>query len=332
MAVLPNNGSIPAAEQTAAQNGAPSFFAANLLDDLIVTPVGNMGAVPEWRLETSQASGTDITHTAFPTTRIYDRNAHTFSRPAAGSLNGANNVSLHIQLEGSSSRLLDTIAILPNNFADILGPTKLNTTFSLQIDGTDSGNPSFGAAFTSLATIGSISDDTELIEIQLNSWIEYHTVDLLRLTFTLASGTWGTANEPEIALVHFGKRRQLGHFPEERDFDEEPERAIVADFVAESQASKRHIYAEGQGFFNYNYQLGEGGQINIDEIAKVRSFKADSRRGGLNFWYIDQPDVSPIRGHFVRLDDPSFNLRHVGPFERRWRVSMLEQPPFQSLR
>jgi len=337
MAVVPTNGALPTPEQLAGVNGAPSFMATNLLDNLQLTPfAGDMGSAMEWRIANNQNSGTSIPDANQPLTRIADRNAHTFSKPSDGSISAVNVVYIHIQLDGTTARLLDTIHILPNNFADILGPTNLNTTMTVAVDGTDAANPSFagaeGTGWTRFMSVSAITDDTEIIDINLeNTYQEYHTVDLIRISFGLTAGNFST-HEPEIALVQLGKRRQIAHFPEEQGFDPNALRSVTSTYIAESQASKRHVFAKGQGFFDHNFQTTADGFLAINEITKIDEFFVDSDYGARNFLFIDQPELLAPRGHWVRMVNPEVTQPFVGPSERRSRIEMEELPPFQSQR
>ena len=322
------SASVDVDEEAARVAGSPSFLGINVLDDPETDfGFGNMSTAIEWRTSGSASSGSDITDSAFPTSNVDDRNAHTFSAPDEAPISALPDVFLIMAVEPGTDddHTLNTIAFKPINFD--LAPS----TIRIFVRIADQSDPNFASSELVLSRTSISTNEWIVATVLTGAGTEYTDFGLIRLEVELESGSWGGSFAPQIGQVIVGKRRQIG-FNFLTPFDDEPRISSVTDFMSNSGVLSRHILHKGKNSWSllYNPTNSNANQTGIEEVDNIRAWFADTDFGTLNFLFVDQPATTPPRGHWVFVNDPELVLPLRGPFDRGWSTGFTELPPFET--
>lgn len=319
--------------EAARAKGKPSLLALNTLDDQPGSALILSTDTIEWSkfaTQGLQGATTPLTNPNFPTTLLHDRNLNLSTQAAVGSFIGEPRAFLHIELDGGTDdeHTIDSIMIAHENLH--LGPGTITVTVTVA----DGGNydivptaPKFADAAVFTPTTGE-----KLIDLTLGDGDDQYTgVTAVRIKIETSTGDLGSFI-PRISEIVLGKRRQLGHEPRRRGFDEEQEDSKERTLETDSGHQNVHVFATRRAVLNPMWLATDLSLSNIDSILQLRNWFKDSNGGTLKFLYIDKPlgDVSSLPGAHWMKAQPKLVQIAAGPNHRNSRIPMKEDTPFKS--
>ena len=295
---------LSAAEQALVTNDKPVLIGANAIESA-ARAKGLTGA------SDNVDSATDLANTDFPTTRVYDRLAHSVTKPASA----AGTIYLAFGLTTSAPEF-DCAMIAGHNFSGV------GMTITIEV----ADNSTFGSPSTIATWLGE-QPATRLVKYDLHhsgSDPMRYTIDTVspisryvRIKIVKTSGTM----IPEIGEIWLGRRR---HLPYKFDNTLDDKRTVsrVADFEARSGVTTRYTYNRGQA--------KRSGTTLIDgaaNIATVDSWWSECEQGTKPFLYCENPATAPEATQLMHqiggLDFPQ-----TQPSARQLTLEMRELYPF----
>lgn len=295
---------LSAAEQALVTNDKPVLIGSNAIES---------AGQAKWLTGASDNidTATDLAHADFPSTRAYDRLAHSVTKPASAAATYYFSVGLQ-----TTAPDYDCVMIAGHNFGGV------GMTLTIEISDTNT----FGSPST-IATWTGEQPSTRLVKFDLHhtgSDPMRYTVDTdsphakyVRIKIAKTSGTM----TPEIGEFWLGRRR---HLPYKFDQVLDDKRTVsrVADFEARSGVTTRYTYNRGQA--------RRSGTTLIDgaaNIATVDSWWSECEQGAKPFLYCENPSTAPeatqLMHHLGGLDFPQ-----TQPSARQLTLELRELYPF----
>ena len=328
-------GTVSAAEQGALTAGRPLLLAVNHIRNIRNGNVSlEWSASGDWS-DSGTGGASNRTSAAYPTSRAWDGVIYADTRPAGvegtegAGLNTRYVYYLLAELDESSNatHTVDTVMVRPLNVSSWPGAA----TVEVQI----ADNAAFSSNLVTVSSFtGSALADRKLLDTNLttgagsNLWGRFTSVRYARLRIS-STVPWGSVR-PQIGEWVMGRRRQLGHNPR-IPHDERPLSSVVGDFVAQSQATSRYVFARGASNKEVGLMPQTSGTYAINEIAELRTWFIETDYGARPFLYLE-PGVAgqATASYWMMLDQPELTMPLNGPFHRSVTLSMIEQPPFAS--
>jgi hypothetical protein len=326
-------GTVTTGEQDALTAGRPLLCATNHVRNIRSgTTALEWSASGSWA-DSAPAGASNRTSSSYPTTRAWDGRLYADTRPTGAEGTEGSGLSerrvfyLLADLDESTlaTHTIDLVMVRPLNVSSWPGVA----TVQVQIADDN--------AFTSnLLTIASFTGadlaDRKLLDLNLttgagaNLYGRFTSVRYARLRIS-TTVTWGSVR-PQIGEWVMGRRRQLAHNPRV-PHDERPASSAVADFVAQSQAVSRYVYARGARNIEAGLMPVASGAYSIDEVSTLRSWFSEADFGSRPFLYYEPAVTGQTRaGYWMMLEEPSLAMPLNGPFHRSVTLTMREQPPF----
>jgi hypothetical protein len=318
---------VSAVEEAARLAELPCFLKLNTYED--------PGSTASWRASNSLApgggldwsAGSSITDTNNPVRRAADQQPWTWTRPNGGQ-NGLRYLAFLMDLTQGT-----TDAFTINSFAmHVLNGDACPPNLDLTLEFAEDTDNSFTSPIT-VAQINDVDVNQKVISLTLGDGDdEYTNVKYARIIWD-APANWGSI-APQLSFVLLGKRRQLGHQPNETT-DEEGIENLVGGIEAESGARSSHVFRENRAVLPLTFNLSSASQTGIDDIQVVRDFVRSDKGGTENFIYVDQPIPDAgwtnqlPRAHYMYMQDKNLNLRFDGVTSATWTNVFKELPPFQ---
>lgn len=312
-------------EITARDANIPSFLGLTLMDDR-ATPAGRW--VTGSALSDIVFTGADITDPIYPTTRAFDRNPWTTTRPD-GTESGNEFVGLvfHLNPGSDDEHTVDSLSFQVLNGSSLSAYTFRVDVASLA-DFSDAVN---------LTAIGGSAFNGAIVDVGLGGSQEDQVTGVEYIRFVLDAVATHNATPAQCGHAIAGKRRQMANQPRNQGFDEASFRSITRPFIPDSGAAIEYVLRRGQAIVSPEWQLDPNNSTGIDEVDQARKFFADIDFGTQHFIYVDEPvgivrpsGPSPRSGaKFMRLEQPELLLPLQGPFDRLGRTPMSELPPFK---
>ena len=248
-----------------------------------------------------------------PSTRAYDRQAHTDTRPASSQTTFYFGAVL-----GTSAPAFDCLAIIGHN---------LGTFSGLTVTAEIADNETFTSNLHTIATF-TPTDNKRIVTFDLK-----HTgSDPYRYTpdgttptaqYFRLKMTRGTAFLPQIGEIWLGRRRHLP-FKLDEDLDDKRTVSSYADFESLGGTIKRYVHNKGR--------LERSGSTVIDnaaDIATVESFWSESDEGTKAFLFCEDPSTAPEKAA-VMHHQGGLDFALVGPGVRQLGLELREVAPFVS--
>ena len=295
---------LSAAEQLLVTNDKPVLIGSNAIES---------AARAKWLTGASDNvdSATDLANTDFPTTRVYDRLAHSVTKPASA----AGTIYLAFGLTTSAPEF-DCAMIAGHNFSGV------GMTITIEV----ADNATFGSPSTIATWLGE-QPATRLVKYDLHhsgSDPMRYTIDTtspisryVRIKIVKTSGTM----IPEIGEFWLGRRR---HLPYKFDQVLDDKRTVsrVADFEARSGVTTRYTYNRGQ-----SRRSGTTLIDGAENIATVDSWWSECEQGTKPFLYCENPATAPEATQLMHqiggLDFPQ-----TQPSARQLTLELRELYPF----
>lgn len=313
-------GQLPAGERSAQQASRPMLVKLNVLDD--------QQNQAEWRTTGSWASGSDLTDSDFPTTRLNDGRVHLVTKPTDVAT-ATYYVMLDLTVGTTDAYTVDFCSVHGHNFGDLPG----NITCTLQIDN----NSDFSTPVT-LGVYASVADNKAFAFTQIgvapdSNFYTYTSVRYLRLKIETDAGDVGI---PEIGQLVIGKARRLSQGPT-RPWDPDGTESDVADFSPKGGQGVRYTRSYGQAVLrSIQWQATGTDLYSLDDVATLKSWRDDTNHLSTPFVYVVDPrSVSAAvsdQVYFFQVRSPGFRSAYIGPAERRIGPFDFEElAPFRAL-
>lgn len=304
--------------QSAHLASKPMLVGLNVLDD--------QQTQAQWRTTGSWASGSDLTDSDFPTTRLNDGRVHLVSKPTDVATTEYY-VMLDLNTGTNEAHTADFAAVLGHNFGDLPGLI----TATLQIDD----NSDFSTA-VQLGTY-SVPDNRAFAFTQFGvpdaDWHTYTTIRYLRLRITTNAADIGI---PEIGQLVIGKARRLSQHPT-RPWDPDGTESDVADFAPKGGQGVRYVRSYGQAVLRQVQWQATGTDLYaLDDVATLQSWRDDTKHLSAPFvGVLDPRSISPAvsdQVFFFQARTPVYRSGYLGPAERKIGPFDFEElAPFRAL-
>ena len=255
-----NDTAVSADELTAKNNDAPMLIGNNLLE--------SFNAAAQWRVSGEWTAGTDVTVSGAPTRLAHDRNGKIVTRGSATT----STISLIFDIEASTSRAFDTVAIIGHNYAQSLPA-------NVFVDISDNAN---FAGFVEVATFAAPTTSKRKVSLSLTTGMgSNRRIDNIRYVRIRHEKGVNFSIMPQIGEVILGRRRQLTA-KAQIEFQDAPLRSSVTDFRSESGTLTRHKLYSGAGDRELNFKFGAL-TTTLDSEVSLRDWFTDCDNGSKAF-------------------------------------------------
>lgn len=276
---------------TAAHSDNPTFVVANAIEL-------TSGINCRWNT-TGTMTGTDLTHTDYPATRLFDRHYHVDTRPNTTA------TTWYLMMTADPTDVANTIVIAGHNLSGV-------TTILSTAD-----NDAFTDRFQVIHNFGVLGSNDRVVHVDD---LDYTGLTRLRLQLD-----FGSAFTPQISEFVYGKRIVLSNKPRE-PWDNQWLRSDVTRVKAKSGAVSSYSRNNGQRAASLSYWADD-----TTDISNVRTIFSGTNYGGKSFVYIDNPNTAPSTTTHFMVMEPEQNLPLVnGPHLRETTIDMEEVTPFYS--
>ena len=302
---------VPTVDLTNAAADRPLILSNHQLRDL------STAAFPNFEVTWKTSLGVDVTDPDFPTSRLYDNQAHLISKPT-----GAAATTWYLEFvfddanDGNAD--FDTMVLLNHNF----GPARFVEVFVANF-----GNW-FGQQEIQEWTNGAPHAilDQRLCSIDLGMTLlprRFSNVTYCRIKITTGALT---PIVPQIGEVLLGRRCQLYRKPLP-PFSMETTSSSTTTFDSDAGITTRYVYNRGRALREPSFLT-----YGSDEIQQFRDWWSQSQEGTQPFLWWDQPNTDPTSPIWVDVQSPVFPfLQSPGADEtQRGAMSLIEKAPFFS--
>jgi len=272
---------------------------------------------PNFSLKWKTALGVDVSDPDFPTSRLYDNQAHLISKPTGPA---ATTWYLEMIMDDLNRGNFDadTICLLNHNFGEARFVEVFVANFG-NFFGEQEIQEWTGSAPHALV-------DQRLASLDLGMTLLPRLFS--NVTYCRIKITTGALSPivPELGEVILGKRCQLYRKPLP-PFSMETTAASTTTFVSNSGISSRYVYNRGQAIREPRF-ITYGSR----EIDQFRDWWSQCKEGTEPFLWWDEPNTDETDPIYVNLQDTVFPfLRSPGADEtQRGSMSLIEKAPFFS--
>jgi len=279
-------------------------------------------AVTKWVVGTitGTTAALDDTDPQFPAKLALDRKHHAATRPDTADTLFTFAVSLLEQPTdpiNSNKIAVDMIHMMETNFGDLGGATLV---FQVADDILHLTNN------TTVATLVYASGSDANVRRTILD-LDDGTNDPARIVsqFWRIGITLGASGIPQIGEFWLGRRRQLIHQTQRPATDLNQQSTIIGN---ESDSGVLQEYTKSVGKAVRNDLI-----VNNDtvELSDINGWWSDGVRAGRGFTYIEKPETAQDTFHVFKVSDNAKRLPLVGPVDREFALSLIEQGPHLEL-